>query len=827
MSIRRYRAIQVRPIRALSRRFWRDERGQGILFAAASLVMLVGFVALVYNVGRLTERRTKVQLAADACAYSGATVAANSLSLIGWSNSAMAQVYYNAMKYAVDVNAAGVAAAAERMQGIQDGSANQVYNQVLQRAMSNLPEAKRCMVALSQVQNSSAILTPRLAEEEMFAVGARAGTVGEERGAERLSLFPSLRLFPRDGGEISYRIEQFDNGWRITNLSGGNSEMVEVRLINGEWHIEYSTDGMVHHAVVIREEDPQGGDELQRWSVQYFQPPGNLVQEIILVQTTNLGWVVWGSQADGGDIPAISFEPVDMDGDGINEGTQVTYEGISQVFMRGPTGALYVWDSDQGEYVDLTSEETTIAGVTVRINVTNVINFPQGSATIGDPTEVHIGGTHLTLVDPPIIRTGLGPISISIRGFDEDSFTLSAGGFSLTHGDADGIWRKHYNRHEEYWWQHRLTEQDPIDPEAIAQWQYDRMALGAHMRYETNHYRFKIQHAIEDRWGEGSGPTWMYRPEFATGWFDPISGAPVNTACPYGANDFSQVFRPDGSYYYALAQSVVEDLAVREDILYVTLDCQPCGGLGGHWEGEGEEAHWVVCSYCGGRDHDRDGVTETRAFVADLIASQDLNVGDYYRAAMYDNAYGIAAARMPLVLAPEFFQFGLNVGAWRGSSKPMLFPESREPDWGMAAIASARIGIPDPDADGGYREQFDDPDDRESWCDNSIHNLYAARIRPRLVACRGQIMDSDLEHDTLIGGALQPIEETGLSYLWDAILGAGHVYGHNNWLDEYDGRADASVGASLRNMRNRSDHPDYGSRRFDFRDDALDQVIEH
>ena len=95
----------------------RDEAGQGIIFAAASLVVLVGFVALVYNLGRVIEGRTRMQLAADSAAYSGAMVEANSLSAIGWINSAMAQTYYNSLKYAVDVNVSGVAAELERRLG--------------------------------------------------------------------------------------------------------------------------------------------------------------------------------------------------------------------------------------------------------------------------------------------------------------------------------------------------------------------------------------------------------------------------------------------------------------------------------------------------------------------------------------------------------------------------------------------------------------------------------------------------------------------------------------------------------------------------------------
>jgi len=836
-------------------RFWRDESGQGIIFAAASMVMLVGFVALVYNVGHLTERRTKTQLAADACAYSGAMVMSNSLSTIAWTNSAMAQVYYNCLKYAVDVNVTGVAAAAERMNGSVGGPAYTAYQAAYQRAGENLPRGKEMLRDLSRIQNAIAIITPRLAEEEMFAVGARAGTVGETRGVERLSLFPSTRFFPLSESLISYRIEQLVDGWRITNLLGGNNEMISVRLVNGEWHIEYSMDGITQHKVIIREEPPQGDDELERWSVRHYEPPGNLQQEIILVHTSGLGWAVWGTESPGGggeqEIPRITFERVNMidpppDGYGEpwtagNEGTAVTYEDTREVFAENPEGDLMVWNSDRGNYVNMTSEETTIAGVTVRVNVTNTIHFPYGSARIADPIRVWIGDTELVLRDPPTIRTSLGPVSIAVTGFDIDTFSISAGGFSLTHGDADGIWRKHYQRNEEYWWQHRLTEQDPVAPDALKQWQYDRMRLGALLQYEANLDRFVYDHALGDRHGPGAIPEW-------TAWFDPETAKPFVVDSPYSTappnlpvptplhasrnEDFETVLRPDGSWYYELALDDYENLRDRSDVYYVTRDCANalCGGRGGWWEDVGGTPTWHVCDTCHGMDPDRDGTTEVRAFISDITNAdwagdmrRGLREADYIDARLYNNdTYGVAGApRMPLILAPEFFKFGLNVGAARSAVTPMLFPAGREPDWGFAAIASARIGIRDLGAAGGYRQDFDDPDDRQVWCDESPYNLYVPDIRPRLVASKTQIKDFDLEDDLLQGPAIRPAAESGLSYLWDAIIAGGHTWSHNNWLDQYDGQPNPTIGASLRNMRDRQ------GRVFDYRHETLDDVVEH
>ena len=82
----------------------------GLVFMAIGVLVLVGFVVLVLNIGRLTERRTKIQIAADAATYSGALVEANALSTIAWCNSAMAQCYYNIVQYGASECVAGTGA---------------------------------------------------------------------------------------------------------------------------------------------------------------------------------------------------------------------------------------------------------------------------------------------------------------------------------------------------------------------------------------------------------------------------------------------------------------------------------------------------------------------------------------------------------------------------------------------------------------------------------------------------------------------------------------------------------------------------------------------
>ena len=307
--------------------------------------------------------------------------------------------------------------------------------------------------------------------------------------------------------------------------------------------------------------------------------------------------------------------------------------------------------------------------------------------------------------------------------------------------------------------------------------------------------RFITHHAVGDRWGEAF-PPWE-------AWFDPLAGAPLG-----------------GNAYYK------------------TERCEHCQGIGI------EPGETTPCLVCTGQDNDGNGLTDVRASISDLRTSEwrtatqllrdtayraEWGVAvtdalyDFLDARIYTNAYGEAEPRPPLVLAPEFFKFGLNVGAWRGPGSPMLFSDTREPDWGYVAITSTRLRIPDPDTPEGYRDRFDDPDAREIWCDTSYHNLYNAGIVPHLVPSRYQIEEFDLEDDLLLGVSVRETDESGLSYLWDAILGAGHVghVQHNGWLDQYDGRADYDVGRRLRNMMNRQGDP------FNLRTEELDEVVAH
>jgi hypothetical protein len=105
MTAPRTRAILARVAErfvAVARRAHRDEEGGSMVFGAMTLFTLVLFTYLVYIVGMTSGDRMQLQGAADAAAYSGALVEAESLESIGFLNDGMGYVYYAACRYAID-----------------------------------------------------------------------------------------------------------------------------------------------------------------------------------------------------------------------------------------------------------------------------------------------------------------------------------------------------------------------------------------------------------------------------------------------------------------------------------------------------------------------------------------------------------------------------------------------------------------------------------------------------------------------------------------------------------------------------------------------------
>ena len=87
---------------AEARRFHEDEEGATLVFAAATFFALAMSIAFVFQIGTVSADRLQIQGAADAAAYSGALVEANSLNAMGQINDGITYVNYIAMRHAID-----------------------------------------------------------------------------------------------------------------------------------------------------------------------------------------------------------------------------------------------------------------------------------------------------------------------------------------------------------------------------------------------------------------------------------------------------------------------------------------------------------------------------------------------------------------------------------------------------------------------------------------------------------------------------------------------------------------------------------------------------
>ena len=898
----------IRNQKSLFARFLSDESGQGIVFAAATLLLLVGFVAFVFNIGRLLDRRTKVQIAADAAAYSGAMVEADAVSAIAYINSAMSQVYYNAMKQAVDVDVTAVAAELERLTnpngpGTVDPNlpGYQAYSMAWNNASkpnTGLQMAKQLMVNLSQLENAIAIVTPRLVQEEMFAVAGRAG-------GERMSVFPSFRMFPMTVGQpISYMISCLGNGWQITNLTNGSTGTLTVTLSGNTWDIQ-SISGVSSTDVQFTQTSGTS------WQIAYFQPPGNMLQQVTITQDPILGWVVADSSTG-----TITFTPVTVDG---VQATQVSQGGYTQTLAVGADGNVSVWNGSSFVSQNSTTLGGGAGGVNVQVNVTNQINFAGGgSAYIGNPTTLRLPGAQITLGNPPNILTGSGPVSLSIFGFSPTDFSLSAEGLPLN-SNSNGRWISHYSPSEESWSRNRLVVMGTDANGNAKQWEFQREQLGALLTWDQN--GTITQHAFMGRGygpysGDGTWPAWASTANGARPWFNtfpsaaPLAPSPVNTSWqPNSPNNQDFNPRPDSKGIFHLLPTNLGSnnpnypppgAYYQTSPLNSPQGCPACHGTG---RLNGNPLNPAgSCPFCFGRDNSPTGdstYSNIRVSIGSLwnsplwpygfrhdpngfpgpvnAADPDQTHNDYLDVRLYSQtSYNVSAPpwpeMMPLLATEDFFKWGVNVGVWKHPynglwntsngnepdnlmlsnvqdplSNVIFFPSSVEPAWGTVAIASARVGLPiQPGAEGdpawgdpspyiqslngsSYRYGFTSAElnagVRESWLATSspLDELYYANVQANLYASTLQVDNFDLDESILASAPAKAIDESGLSYLWSAIL-AQNTYSvnqRNGWMDRFNGQADPRVGAALRNMRNRQ------GATFDYGSGELNQVVEH
>ncbi|MBI3271283.1 MAG: Tad domain-containing protein [Planctomycetes bacterium] len=186
-----------------------DEGGSVMAFAAISVFVLVGFMAMTFNFGQVISIRMEMQNAADGAAYSAGLVKANSMNSMVWINDGMAVVYWWLMRYAVDTIHLGVLAELAdhprngspkpkfQIVGIMPPSATVRYKAALASARINIPRGELLLQKLSKMARGIAWATPVLMKKEAYKIA-------KMNGAQRCVVFGAGQGVRRFTGKYAY-----------------------------------------------------------------------------------------------------------------------------------------------------------------------------------------------------------------------------------------------------------------------------------------------------------------------------------------------------------------------------------------------------------------------------------------------------------------------------------------------------------------------------------------------------------------------------------------------------------------------------------------------
>ena len=737
----------IRYFTGAAQRLHRDQRGQGLVFAALSFLIVIMAVTMVYNIGQVCMTRIKVQTAADSAALSAAMIQANCFSTIGWVNNGMAQIYHSLLRQMADITTFAVLAefedpgghiragreaappegypcSPEVLWGVQStyggeieaapapGFACTKLKELTDRAEIVFPEAKRWLMELSHIEQAIALAGPILIDDEIDRIVGDAGATHKsvffgsrwyplndkkiDMLIERLEAEDGWNVEVWESGEVSKRLEirhPSEKVWSIRNIVGVDEDTtLQIEMLDdegNEWLITKTPPGDVIHCKKAKTDDDE---DLNFWIITTYGP-GKPRKEIKLKKNTDLGEGAYDMIVDGQRVDTYRRSPLN--------GDLEIYRG--------------------GEWINITEHERD----GVRVQLDFWVKISEGlSVHLVNPPAVHFSGTTVNLRSPVNFRHHVSGVTLTVV----NHFAIGVYHETLTAADADGRWRKHYREQEDFWWQQRLTP-DPDFPDT--KWIYNFERLGSLLTWESNRYRLGLHQAL--RWNFSDYPDW--------GTFDAAVGPETETS------DL-----PEWVYWMGLAPTEGdEDVGMTfeakspknrpwemgyeppDSEYYQIRECWYCGGSGEKTRmveeppGSGtlvEETYTCpVCqAYTWGRTsthvcvrpedtrHRNSGADSWKNFIKLELAKND--------------SYGVEGkVREPLVLTEEFFKYGMNVAVWanpwpgldtgtqredpKGSSlKPILLSPltsddeadmPRLPDWGCMAVASARAGFHDPD----------------------------------------------------------------------------------------------------------------------------------
>jgi len=835
------------------RAFHRGEDAQGMVFGAISLFMLVACIGLVHNSGVVTSRRIQAQTAADAAAYSGSLVTANILSDAAWLNDGMAYIYYNLMRYAVDVTVYRTLAEIKdhnywpeykrpyayieppaQAYMTAGGDPLQLYYEAYHRAADMIPDGENWLRMLSDVQNQGlgeagrdlvqqAVL--KTAAENSAGVAAVAFLQNDPHGA--------IFRHPQGVEDIDMILEYDAGGSPLWSIIYNGQPYADIyRLGPDHWRIV--RDGM-HSLEILRRSERDWHFATGDLTVDVLEyPDGSLRVHATGDETVNLlciptqnGWAVTGT-VDGTSIEYTPFE---------QGGYMITVGGES-AGIRMQDGAMQQWNSQRGRWEDIpTQDSITIGGQEVPISRSNEINLP-GNATLHFPNRLRFGpidftlpnrvsfqNTTVTLLEDTVrVDARVGNVGLVIEGGNDNCATLN--GRSTC--DPGSAVKRGYRISG-------VFGHDRIETEIPGRrWIYKWRAIEAIFTREDLN-RFGHHSVADAEWATAVESTW-------TEWFDPGAGArKSDTAYHYTVPCWNEHDYQDGARDGYFGHPLENEMCVT---------CNPNYSRP-HWDAASRRFVLVEIDYDQRLettpegdyilDKDGDGRSDVRkygvnsAFFRNRV-TQDPEARDF-------QSIQLDGVR-PMCLTGSVFAHPLVVAVWVRPDKPFLgnqqmpeleayrdeqgnaqvrrtgpdrwVPFFRNPEWGYFAIATARVGVLDSASQGNYRFTFDDDidlryeydfgeaeflrrlDARNEWL-ASWHNHYEPVWTARLASTSEGMHSVDMEvaHRQ---DELDAWDDVGRNFVWRMLARQTSWYDPNS--DDLEAPALVNeAGSSFRSMR--------------------------
>ncbi|MBS3762055.1 MAG: hypothetical protein KGZ25_02005, partial [Planctomycetes bacterium] len=376
------------------------------------------------------------------------------------------------------------------------------YQDALQTSEDWLPAAGRWMRELSRLEHTIAILAPYLSSETAYAVA-------QENGAEYVSVFPCSRWLPRDDAYLNVEVfHPNDECWRV---QGGDTQLEVCTEDPQAWEITWRRGASIEGRYRV---ERQG--EHKWYLYDYIRD-----SSVWIDQTTEINVVTWGPegieviQHDGfmelinenGTPPNNRLFVRRIEGDDVGSGLH--WDEEEQAWVEGgpatggviemvpgeevPVGEL----PDDDDFSPLPSPDVSIDGVSVTVNVDPVIPLP-GSAMVHLRHPPFISLTdrdnrewgRVYLYETTYFTANINGVHAEVRSGKVDLWNRGEN-FNTNH--ATGRWRTHFDRVEEYWWQHRFTE---VTDDYY--WLYEYMEFGARLQPETNYTRLMGHRDVDD-----------------------------------------------------------------------------------------------------------------------------------------------------------------------------------------------------------------------------------------------------------------------------------------------------------------------------------------